>query len=264
MRVTGQGIALAAYAVDKLTSAVGGDSKVGQLATKAAGLFGGIIGEIAKGILPIAYTLAGVLFFAGITMSLILPTLPFLLSIGAVLGWLMAVFSAVVAAPIWLAGHLNPDGDGIAGQRAAGGYMILLETATRPIFIVFGLIGAFLILDPMCKFTAIAFSATLSSVQANSITGLASIAVLVCLYVVMIWTVVRTSLTLTYDLAQKVYTWIGGQFAGYEKAGEFAQGANQANSSAASKIAEAKVGLAAVMMRPKGGGGKPKGGYGPD
>ena len=261
MMVTGQSIAVAAYVADKWGDTASKMPIIGPTVSKVAGLLTGVLGEVAKGILPVIYTLAGVLFFAGITMSLILPTLPFLLSTGAVLGWLMAVFSAVVAAPIWLAGHLNPDGDGFAGQRAAGGYMILLETATRPIFIVFGLIGAFLILDPMCKFTAIAFSATLGSVQANSITGLASIAVLVCLYVVMIWTVVRTSLTLTYDLAQKVYMWIGGQFAGYEKAQEFAQGANQANASAASKITEAKVGLAAVMMRPKGGGGKPKGGY---
>lgn len=169
----------------------------------------------------------------------------------------MAVFSAVVAAPIWLAGHLNPDGDGFAGQRAAGGYMILLETATRPLFIVLGLIGAFLILDPMCKFVAIAFSATVNSVQANSVTGLASIAVLVCLYVVMIWTVVRTSLTLTYDLAQKVYQWIGGQFAGYEKAQEFGQSAQQANAASTRTLVEAKAGLAGAMMakrRPAAGG----------
>lgn len=255
MMITGQGVAVVAYAASKLSSVSGVGEVLGKGAALAGGFIGGAIGEIAKGILPVTYAIAGVLFFAGITMSLILPTLPFLLSTGAVLGWLMAVFSAVVAAPIWLAGHLNPDGDGFAGQRAAGGYMILLETATRPIFIVMGLIGAFLILDPMCKFTAIAFSATLSSVQANSITGLASIAVLVCLYVVMIWTVVRTALTLTYDLAQKVYMWIGGQFAGYEKAQEFGQGAQQANAAATKSLVEVKSGLTASMLRSNGASG---------
>ncbi len=187
------------------------------------------------------YIVAGALFFAGLTMSLILPTLPFLMSLGAITGWLMAVFSAVVAAPIWLAGHLNPEGEGIAGQRAAGGYMILLETATRPIFIVFGLIGAFLIMDPVCRFAAYAFKATMYSVQDASTTGIASMVGLLCLYVIAIWTVVRTTLTLVYDLAQKVYTWVGGQFAGYEKAAEFAQGAQSANQSAARGLTEAKA-----------------------
>ncbi|WP_137921281.1 DotA/TraY family protein [Hydrogenophaga sp. 2FB] len=256
MMVTAQGIAVLVYGIDKAANAIPGVAKIAaKVGSLGGSALGGIFSELMKGAAPVIYTLAGVLFFAGIMMSLILPTLPFLMTTGAVLGWLMAVFSAVVAAPIWLAGHLNPDGDGFAGQRAAGGYMILLETATRPIFIILGLIGAFLILDPMCKFTAIAFSATINSVQANSTTGLASIAVLVCLYVVMIWTVVRTSLTLVYDLAQKVYTWIGGQFAGYEKAQEFAQGAQQANSSSARVLTEVKAGLSATMLRRDGGKG---------
>lgn len=262
MMVAGQSVAAALYAANKFGSTLENMPVVGPAVTKVGTMLTGALGELAKGLVPLIYVIAGVLFFAGITMSLILPTLPFLLSTGAVLGWLMAVFSAVVAAPIWLAGHLNPDGDGFAGQRAAGGYMILLETATRPIFIVLGLIGAFLILDPMCKFTSIAFAATVRSVQANSITGPASIAVLVCLYVVMIWTVVRTSLTLTYDLAQKVYTWIGGQFAGYEKAQEFGQAAQQANGAATRSLVEVKAGLGAALLRKDGGSGSgsPKGG----
>lgn len=265
MMTAGQAIAVAAYGMSKLGDGVGGSIVSGVTSVfgkfTPSGLLGSVLSELGKASIPVLYALAGAMFFAGITMSLILPTLPFLLSIGAVLGWLMAVFSAVVAAPIWLAGHLNPDGDGFAGQRAAGGYMILLETATRPLFIVLGLIGAFLILDPMCKFVAIAFSATVNSVQANSVTGLASIAVLVCLYVVVIWTVVRTSLTLTYDLAQKVYQWIGGQFAGYEKAQEFGQSAQQASAASTRTLVEVKAGLAGAMMakrRPAAGGGGDK------
>jgi len=212
------------------------------------------LSAVTQMLLPLILVLAAALFFSGVMMSLILPTLPFLMSVGAVLGWLMAVFSAVVAAPIWLAGHLNPEGDGFSGQRAAGGYMILLETATRPIFIVLGLIGAFLIMDPMCRFAAIAFQATVNSLQGNSVTGLPSMVVLICLYVVIIWTIVRTSLTFTYNLAQQVYTWIGGQFAGYDKAQEFSNAAEHANKAAAGGLVQAQTGLGAVAILTKKSG----------
>lgn len=241
----GQTIGALAMAGDYVGSMASGAGKIAELAAKGNGLVK-FLSTLAGYGAALLYFIAGTLFFAGITMSLILPTLPFLMSIGAVTGWLMAVFSAVVAAPIWLAGHLNPDGDGFAGQRAAGGYMILLETATRPIFIVLGLIGAFLIMDPVCRFASFAFMATINAVQANSTTGPASVAVLVCLFVVIIWTVVRTTLTLTYDLAQKVYTWVGGQFAGYEKAAEFAQGAQTANQGAARGLTETKMAIVGV------------------
>lgn len=250
MMVTGETIGLIAWIGNQAGESSGAGDVAGTL--MASNPVTAVLKVIGKQLLqlgvPLLLILAAALFFAGVTMSLILPTLPFLMSVGAVLGWLMAVFSAVVAAPIWLAGHLNPDGDGFAGQRAAGGYMILLETATRPIFIVLGLIGAFLIMDPVCRFASLAFDATVNSLQGNSTTGLPSMVVLVCLYVVITWTIVRTSLTFTYDLAQKVYSWIGGQFSGYEKAQEFSSAAQSASQASERGIKEANVALAAVSL----------------
>lgn len=250
MMVTGETIGLIAWVGNQVGESSGTGDVAGVL--MASNPVTAVLKVVGKSLLqlgaPLLFILAAALFFSGVTMSLILPTLPFLMSVGAVLGWLMAVFSAVVAAPIWLAGHLNPDGDGFAGQRAAGGYMILLETATRPIFIVLGLIGAFLIMDPVCRFASLAFDATVNSLQGNSVTGLPSMVVLVCLYVVITWTIVRTSLTFTYDLAQKVYSWIGGQFSGYEKAQEFSSAAQSASQASERGMKEANVGLAAVSL----------------
>ena len=257
MMVIGEAIGFAAWSANQVSKNDTASSVVSTLVSST----GPITAMVLKGLsavtqmlLPLILVLAAALFFSGVMMSLILPTLPFLMSVGAVLGWLMAVFSAVVAAPIWLAGHLNPEGDGFSGQRAAGGYMILLETATRPIFIVLGLIGAFLIMDPMCRFAAIAFQATVNSLQGNSVTGLPSMVVLICLYVVIIWTIVRTSLTFTYNLAQQVYTWIGGQFAGYDKAQEFSNAAEHANKAAAGGLVQAQTGLGAVAILTKKSG----------
>jgi conjugal transfer/type IV secretion protein DotA/TraY len=243
MMVGAQTLAITVYGLDKAGEKVS-ESKVASAVMEVVGKFPilavlkTLLKEFMKAIVPVAYIIAGAMLVAGVTMSIILPTLPFVMTIGSITGWLMALFSAVVAAPIWLAGHLHPDGDGFSGQRAAGGYMILLETVTRPIFIIFGLMGAFLIMDPVMKFTSYAFAAVLNSVQADSTTGLISIVVFIVVYVTLIFTIVRTLLSLTSKLGEKVYVWIGGQFAGYDQAESFVGTHERASNRAAGQAFE--------------------------
>jgi len=170
------------------------------------------------------YSLTGI----GITMACLLPLLPFVMSIGAILGWLMAVFTAVVAMPVWVAGHLHPDGEGLSGQHARSGYMILLETLTRPVFIVLGLLGAFLIMDPILKFVAWAFQANMGSIMTGFWASVVGMFVFAIAYVMLTFTVVRQTTALSFELSKSIYTWIGGQFAGYDTSGQFA-GAAQSN-----------------------------------
>jgi hypothetical protein len=165
-------------------------------------------------------------FGVGVMMAFVIPMLPFTLTIGSIVGWLMALFSAVVAGPVWLAGHLHPEGDDIAG-KGIGGYMILLETVTRPIFIVFGLIGAFLIMDPVLKLVSLMFKANMSSLEGNSTTGIVATVVLAMLYASIVFTTVRSTMTLVYVLSETVYRWIGGAHAGMEQAREFNADAQQ-------------------------------------
>lgn len=181
-------------------------------------------------------------FGVGITMAFVLPLLPFTLVVGSIVGWIMAVFSAVVAAPIWIAGHLHPEGDDIAG-KGIGGYMILLETVTRPIFIIFGLIGAFLMLDPVLKLVSLMFMAATSSIQGDSITGIVSVIVIAVLYVGIVFTTVRSILSLVHVLSETAYRWIGGAHAGMEQAREF----NAEASTAASNSSKAIQGAGGAM-----------------
>src|SRR5206468_79954 len=81
--------------------------------------------ELLHMMLPAIYAGFIACFGVGIMMAFVIPMLPFTLTIGSIVGWLMALFSAVVAGPVWLAGHLHPEGDDIAG-KGVGGYMILL------------------------------------------------------------------------------------------------------------------------------------------
>ena len=41
--------------------------------------------------------------------------------------------------------HAVPEGEGLAGQHAKQGYMLFLNIATRPLWMVFGLLLAFIL-----------------------------------------------------------------------------------------------------------------------
>lgn len=164
------------------------------------------------------------IYICGIMMSLVIPMMPFVLWAGSVLGWLIAVVQAVIAAPIWLAGHLHPEGDDLAG-KGAGGYMILVEIFLRPTFMVLGLIGGYALIDVMCGWVGTAFFATVDSVQADSTTGLVSIVVLVIMYTGITFTVMNESFKLVTHIPSTIMTWIGGSHAGHDKAAEFGSAA---------------------------------------
>ncbi|ART61193.1 hypothetical protein CBP36_19705 (plasmid) [Acidovorax carolinensis] len=229
--LTTAGTAFTAGVAAYTAQAAAGGTLIGGATDLAVGWKSGIKAffEVMGPMIFIGFT---ALFGVGVVMAFLLPMLPFMLSVGSILGWLMALFSAIVAAPIWIAGHLHPEGDGFAG-KAVGGYMLLLETVTRPIFIIFGLIGAFVIIDPMLKLVAWLFQANMQGVQGNSETGLISIVMFAVIYVSITWTVTRQANQLIHSLSEKVYNWIGGQNAGYDQARDFGTAAQQSSSRAA-------------------------------
>jgi conjugal transfer/type IV secretion protein DotA/TraY len=238
---------IAAISADYIAAAAD-STVVGMVVNGATGMGKGIL-EVIRTLTPMMTVAFGALFLLACTMSFAIPMMPFVLSIGSVLGWLMAVFSAVVAAPVWLAGHLHPEGDGIAG-RAAGGYMILLETVTRPIFIIFGLLGAFAIMDPVLKFVAWSFRANLSSVQGDSMTGIVSVVVFAVIYVTIVFTTVRQSLHMMYVLSETVYRWIGGQNAGMEQAREFNNAAEASSKNTSGQVQTAGGAMLGTYRKP--------------
>ncbi|MCZ8255004.1 MAG: DotA/TraY family protein [Polaromonas sp.] len=229
-------VASEAAAVSTVIAATVSTSAANGGPGRLVSVFGPNLGEGLKTLIsmvtPALYIGLLSLFSVAVTMAFILPLMPFTLMIGSIVGWIMAVFSAVIAAPVWMAGHLHPEGDGIAGAHARGGYMLLIETVTRPLFIVFGLIGAFLLMDPVVRLVAMLFRITMSSLQGDSITGLVSILVLAILYCVIVFTTVKSAATLIHVLSESAYRWIGGQFAGMEQAGSFGRDAHATSSAA--------------------------------
>lgn len=122
------------------------------------------------------------LFVVGVMMSLYLPMLPFLIWFGAVVGWISTLFIIVVCTPVWFAAHMHPEGEGMAGKFGGQGYGLLLDVLARPALMVLGLIGAMIVLPPVLSILFGMFQNAAGSMQADSISGVVTWVVLICLY----------------------------------------------------------------------------------
>lgn len=151
------------------------ESAVRNLGISAmAGLGGGIInilqphlvGTVALAVSSFLSTIAMIGLGIGFILYYILPFLPFVYFFFAVVGWVKAIFEAMVGVPLWALAHLRIDGNGLPGDAAIGGYWLILEIFLRPILIIFGMIGGISIFNAQ----AIILSETWSLVTSN-VTG---------------------------------------------------------------------------------------------
>jgi conjugal transfer/type IV secretion protein DotA/TraY len=104
-----------------------------------------VAGKIAEKLGGMLMVLAGALIAAGVFLAYYLPALPFIIWTSAIVGWLILSVELLVAAPIWAAMHVIPEGEGVVGQRAEAGYMLFFGILMRPALYVIGFFLSFVI-----------------------------------------------------------------------------------------------------------------------
>ncbi len=182
--------------------------------TTAAGTF----------ISTLATSAAMMLVVIGIVFAFWLPMLPFINWVGGMVGWVISVLEMLVAAPVWIAAHLHPEGEGIASRHAASGYMIVLELLLRPVLMVFGFIVAVIIVDPLLNVISWMYFPAFSSATADAVSGPITFVMKIIIYVVICWTVVNFSFKAITSVPAGVMKWIGGM-AGHNS--EMAEGVGE-------------------------------------
>ncbi len=90
--------------------------------------------------ISLATLAAWAFFMAGFQAAFIVPLLPFFRYFFNILTWIVSLMEAVIAVPLVALAHLNPGGEGLAGQSAKSAYFMIFNIFLRPILMVFGLI----------------------------------------------------------------------------------------------------------------------------
>lgn len=106
----------------------------------------GLVGSILAATEKIYAVLTGAavaLFGIGMMLAYYLPAIPLIYWIMGCVTWIISVFEALIAAPIWAFGHLLPGrngGHGVIGATSVNGYYIVTSLFLRPMLMVVALV----------------------------------------------------------------------------------------------------------------------------
>ena len=82
--------------------------------------------------------------FQVLTFAFVLPTIPWVMWMAGVIGWLILVCEAVIAVPLWMLAHMTMSGEGLHGN-AREGYSLIFNVLFRPTLMLFGLFFGYFI-----------------------------------------------------------------------------------------------------------------------
>ena len=98
--------------------------------------------------------------------GVVLPSMPYVIFIIVVIGWLLGVLMTIVAIPLWALVHMTPEQTFVGSQRQ--GYIMILSLFVRPALAVIGLFMAVIICDPVVTFVVNGFFAIRGSIDGGS------------------------------------------------------------------------------------------------
>lgn len=179
------------------------------LALSGADILGTGIGDWATVFTPVLFALFSMFVVPGATLSTYVPMIPYILWIGVVIGWIILVVEAVIAAPIWAVAHIAPDGDGVVG-RGGQGYMLVLSLMLRPPLMILGLACSIALMKPIGYFINSTFLGAFA-IGVNPGPFALTQAIAGCvLYTIVMISVVHRVFALIHVVPDRILRWIGG------------------------------------------------------
>ena len=170
---------------------------------------------------PMITAVAGTILVAGAFLSVYPPMLPYILWIGAILGWVIFLVEAIIAAPLWAVAQIAPDGDGVVGKGGQG-YMLVLSLFMRPALMVLGFISAVIVMKPMGYLINSTFLGAFLNSASPSWYGVITAIMGCILYATLMVSVINRVFALIHVIPDKILRWMGG--GGDSDLGSAAQG----------------------------------------
>jgi hypothetical protein len=191
---------------------------------------GGIIGSLAAGMGSIMILLGTLGIAAGLV-----PVMPFIYFFFAIVSWIMEIFEAVVAMPLWALAHLKIEGDGMPGAAAINGYYLLLAILLRPALIVIGLIAGSVIFGASIYLLQTLFYKAIIVKSAGSTTGLETL-IYVVVFTYVAYMAATTSFKLVDRIPDSILRWIGSGAQTFSDGKEDPMGRSEGAMSAAGAV----------------------------
>lgn len=182
---------------------------IGGGALALSGLGAGVAGAWATVFSQPLFALFAVFVVPGAMLSTYVPMIPYILWVGVIIGWVILVVEAVIAAPIWAVAHMAPDGDGVVG-RGGQGYMLVLSLTLRPPLMIMGLACSIALMQPVGYFINSTFLGAFAVGVNPSPLGLTQAIAGCVIYAIVMISVIHRVFSLIHVVPDRILRWIGG------------------------------------------------------
>jgi len=175
-----------------------------------------VLAGIAKGIAKLVTELwalissaISIMMYLGYFLGTWIPMVPFLIFATGVIGWLVFVVEMMAAGMLWAAAHTTPAReDSFIGSQTQG-YMLVMSGFFRPALMVLGLVASNALLYPCTAYLNESFVTNFRSLQADSVTGLFSLACYLVIYSIVVFVMYMLIFGLPQTLPDNILRWIG-------------------------------------------------------
>lgn len=166
----------------------------------------GLTGAIQTSLYLFAFP---ILIIGGI-LSHILPFVPLIIWFGAIVGWTILCFQAIIIAPLWGVMHIIPEGHDAVGGGGQG-YKIVLSLTLRPIIMIMSLLAAFSILGLIGKAVNgfIHHALLLAQTNTNVFMGLTGLIFIPLLYTIIMFVIIKKIFSIIYLVPDAILGWFG-------------------------------------------------------
>lgn len=151
------------------------------------------------------------LMLYGLVLAYYVPAIPFLRWISAITGWVILIVESMVAAPLWIAAHALPEGEGAAGQHGRRGYMLFLAIVIRPPLMVAGFFCAVILMNIMGRLIGGGFDLFFNGVAQTKIMGITGTFSMLVILGVTVIMLANKFFGLIHYIPEHVTNWIGQQ-----------------------------------------------------
>ncbi|MDE1901949.1 MAG: DotA/TraY family protein [Alphaproteobacteria bacterium] len=182
----------------------------------------GVVAKIGTAVATALFFI-GVLFFTmGIIVAFIIPLLPFMHFFFNSITWMTCVAEAIIGVPLMALAHLNPEGEGIAGQ-AKNAYQMIFSVLLRPVMMVFGLIVGLLIMYVAAGLLNALYAYAVAGAGTGNLKGAhAAISriMFTVFYVAMLYSIANHAFRMIARLPNQAMQWMAGVGLSGETMGE--------------------------------------------
>lgn len=172
------------------------------------------------------------ILYAGYYLGIWVPMIPFFIYAIGVVGWLIFVGEMLAAGVLWMAAHVTPaQNDSFIGSQAQG-YLLVMSGFFRPALMVLGFVFSIAALSPAVQYINEGFILAVRSNQADSVTGIFSLAGYMLCYCFLISAVFMTIFALPQTFPDRILKWIGAGIGDMGEQGSMSRLENSASSQA--------------------------------